>query len=320
MKILFGPNHLQLENAIPELKNTYPDIEFIHCVKREEVSNLIAVADVYVGWLNRDLFLAAENLKWVQSSSSGVDYLVAIPELVESDVLLTSASGTHAAGVAESAIAMILAFTRGIRESVFRQQQRQWAGGEIRRKLVELTRSTMGIIGFGKIGREIAKRVSGFEPRIIAVDLYPGDKPDYVSGVWGFDRLDDLLRESDYVVVAVPRTPQTRGMIGQKQLALMKPTAMLVGMSRGGIIDETALVQSLRENRLAAAALDVFAKEPLPEDSELWDVENLLVTPHVSGGTQFEGQYVLDIFRENLERFVRGELPLRNQVDKQRGF
>ena len=320
MKILFGPNHLGLENAIPEFKGKYPDVEFIHCIKPEDAPTRIADADVYIGWLNRELFLAAKNLKWIQSPSSGVDYFVSIPELVESDVLLTSASGTHAACVAESAIAMILAFTRGIRDSIFGQQQRQWAIREIRPKLVELTRSTMGIIGFGNIGREIAKRAGAFDMRIIAVDLYPGAKPDYVSEVWGFDRLDDLLREFDYVVVAVPRTPQTRGMIGAQQLALMKPTAMLVGMSRGGIIDETALGQALREERLATAALDVFETEPLPEESELWEIENLLITPHVSGGTQFEGQHVLDIFRENIGRFVRNETPLRNQVDKQAGF
>ena len=320
MRVLFGPTHLALESAIPECKRKYPDLEFIACANREDIADLIAAADVYVGWLNRDLFLAAKHLKWIQSSSSGVDYFLAIPELIESDVLLTSASGTHAAGVAESAMAMILAFTRGVRDSVFQQQQRRWGQREIRPKLVELTQSAMGIIGCGNIGRQIAKRAAAFDMRIIAVDLYPGDKPDYVSELWGFDRLGDLLRESDYVVVAVPRTPQTRGMIGAEQLALMKATAMLVSMSRGGIIDETALASALCESRIAAAALDVFETEPLPEDSELWGLENLLIMPHVSGGTQFESQHVLDIFHENLERFVRGALPLRNQVDKARGF
>ena len=320
MKILVGPNHMKLEDGIPELEKKYPDVEIIHCTEPEDAPTLIADADVYIGWLNRDVFLAAKNIKWIQSPSSGVDYFVSIPELVESDVLLTSASGTHAACVAESAIAMILAFTRGIRDSILAQQQKQWAIGKIRSKMVELTNSTMGIIGFGNIGREIAKRGSAFDMRIIAVDLYPGDKPDYVSEVWGFDRLDDLLRESDYVLIAVPRTPETRGMIGAEQIALMKPTAMLVPMSRGGIIDEAAMATALREGRLAAAAMDVFATEPLPEDSELWEMENVLIAPHVSGGTQFEGQHVLEIFGENIGRFVRGELPLRNQVDKSAGF
>jgi phosphoglycerate dehydrogenase-like enzyme len=273
-----------------------------------------------MGWLSRDLFLAAKQLKWIQSPSSGTNYYLAIPELVESSVLLTSASGTHGACLAESALGMILAFTRGIRDCVLRQPQREWINREIRPKMVELTGSTMGIVGFGAVGRALAKRAQAFEMRIIALDLYPTGKPAYVSELWGLDRLGDLLRESDYVVVTVPYTPQTQGMLGAEQLALMKPSAMLVGISRGGIIDQAALAQMLRDGRLAAAALDVFKPEPLPADSELWELDNLLMTPHIAGGTQFEGQYILDIFRENLRRFLKDDLPLRNQVDKQRGF
>jgi phosphoglycerate dehydrogenase-like enzyme len=134
------------------------------------------------------------------------------------------------------------------------------------------------------------------------------------------ERLDDLLRESDYVVVAVPYTAQTADMLGARELALMKPTAMLIGMSRGGIINQEALVQALREKRLAAAALDVCDPEPLPADNELWDLENILITPHIAGGTQYEAQHVLEIFYENLARFRQGQFPLRNQVNKKQGF
>jgi phosphoglycerate dehydrogenase-like enzyme len=215
---------------------------------------------------------------------------------------------------------MIFAFTRGVRECIIHQPQRTWDIRELRGKLVELTGSTIGIIGFGTVGRALAKRAQAFEMRIVAVDLHPADKPGYVSELWGTDHLDKLLRESDYVVVTVPRTAQTQGMIGAEQLALMKPSAMLVGISRGGIINQEALAQALREKRLAAAALDVFDPEPLPADSELWDIENLLIMPHVAGGTQFEAQYILDIFRENLGRMLRCELPLRNQIDKKQGF
>jgi phosphoglycerate dehydrogenase-like enzyme len=235
-------------------------------------------------------------------------------------VLLTSASGTHGACLAESALAMILAFTRGIKDCVLAQQSHTWAIRSIRPKLVEFTGSTMGIIGLGSVGRALAKRAQAFDLRVVAVDMYPVDKPDYVDALRGIEYLDDLLRESDYVVVTVPYTPQTVGMLGAEQLALMKPSAMLVGISRGGIIDQDALADALKEGRLAAAALDVFKPEPLPEDSELWDLENLLITPHTAGGTQFEGKYILDIFRENLGRFLRGDLPLRNQVDKERWF
>lgn len=320
MKILIGANPMGLEKGIPDLQAKYPDFEFEVCPSREETINYIGDADVYMGWLNREAFQAAKKLKWIQSPSSGVNYYLEIPELLESDVLLTSASGTHGACVAESAMAMILSFTRGIRPSILRQQEKKWAGAEIRRDMTELTETTMGIIGLGAIGRALAKRAKAFEMRVIAVDLYPNNKPDYADELWGLDRLNDLMAESDYVVIMVPYTEETANMVGAEQLAHMKPTAMLVAMSRGGILDQDALVAALKEKRIAAAALDVFKPEPLGPDHELWAMENVLVTPHIAGGTQYEGRYVLRIFTENLERLLNGELPLHNQVDKQRGF
>ncbi len=320
MKVLIGPNMMCLESALPDLRQEQPEVEFVHCADKTALPGAIADADVYMGWLDRELFLAARNLKWIQSPSSGVNNYLTIPELVESDVILTSASGTHAACLAESVLGMILAFTRGVRACVICQPERTWGNRELRSKLVELTGSTMGIIGFGSVGRAIAKRAQVFDMRIIAVDLHPDNKPDYVSELWKLDRLSDLLKESDYVVVTTPYTPQTHGMIGAEQIAMMRPGAMLVGISRGRIIDQKAMAQALREGHLAAAALDVFDPEPLPADSELWDLENLLIMPHIAGGTQFECQHIIDIFRENLGRLLRDELPLRNQADKQQGF
>ncbi len=319
MKVVFAPTHSAVKDGIPKLKSKYPDMNFHYCAGRDDIPLEIQNADIFVGALNRELFLTAKKLKWIQSTSSGVDPLLAITELVDSDVLLTSASGTHAGAVADSALGMILAFSRGIRESIFKQQQQQWSP-ELRTKAVELAQSTVGIIGFGNLGRQMAKRAYAFDARIVAVDLYPSNKPNYVSELHGFNKLDDLLREADYVIVTVPRTPQTRGMVGAKQLSLMKSTAMLVGMSRGGIIDEVALSQALREGRLAHAALDVFDTEPLAKDSNLWNIKNLLITAHISGGTQHEGRHVFEIFYENLELFRCGKLPLRNQVDKRLGF
>ena len=320
MKVLVGANFMGLEKAIPDLKQKHPEIEFAYCPSREETTSMIGDADIYMGWLNRDIYMAAKQLKWIQSPSSGVNYFLEIPELVESDVLLTSASGTHGAAVAESAMAMILAITRGIRAAVFSQQNHSWDGRQIRSSMVELTGSTIGIIGFGAIGRALAKRAKAFDMRVIAVDLYPKEKPDYVDELWGLNRLDDLLRQSDYAVVMTPYTPETDGMIGAAQIALMKPTAMLVAMSRGGIVDQEAMAAALREKRIAAAAIDVAKPEPLPADNELWDLDNLLIAPHVAGGTQYEAKYVMEIFTENLERFSHNKLPLRNQVNKRAGF
>jgi D-2-hydroxyacid dehydrogenase (NADP+) len=235
-------------------------------------------------------------------------------------VILTSARGTHSACLADSVFGMILAFTREIKTFVLRQQEHKWAAQESRPKMIELTGSTMGIIGFGTVGQATAQRAVAFGMRVVAVDVLPLAKPDNVEALWGLDRLHELLNISDYVVVTVPYTRETDGMIGVAEIAQMKPGALLVGISRGRIIDEGALIAALKSGHLSAAALDVFAQEPLPPDSELWDMPNVLITPHAAGGTQFEAQYVLDIFCENLDRFLRGDLPLRNQVDKQRGF
>jgi D-2-hydroxyacid dehydrogenase (NADP+) len=310
MKVLIGPNGMGLERGLAELQARYDHVTFEHCADRAALASAIADAEVYVGWLDGETFSQAKRLKWIQSPSSGVNHYLAVPELVKGDVLLTSASGTHAACLAESTFGMIFAFTRGIRDAVRYQGQHEWAIRTIRPKLVELTGSTMGIVGLGSVGCAVAERAQAFGMRVIAVDVYTEHKPDCVSELSQVDRLGELLRGSDYVVVTVPYTAETEGLIGAEELALMKPSAMIVGISRGGIIDQGAL----------AEALDVTRPEPLPADSALWDVENLLITPHVAGGTQFEGEHVLEILTENLARFLRGDLPLRNQVDKERGF
>ena len=320
MKVLIGSNPMGLEAAIPELEASFPGVEFEHCEHREDLPSAITDADVYMGWLNREVFLAAENLKWLQSPSSGVNYFLEIPELVESDVLLTSAVGTHSVCLAESVMAMILAFTRGIKAALEAQREHRWAGRDIRRELVELTDATMGIVGLGSVGRALATRAAAFDMRVLAVDLYTEDKPDTIDALWSNERLHEMLAQSDYVVVTVPWTPETEGMIGPEEIAAMKEGAILIGISRGGIIDQKSMAKALRSGHLKAAASDVFKPEPLPEDNELWDLENFIVTPHAAGGTQYEGERVLAIFKENLARFLNDDLPLRNQVDKTRGF
>ena len=320
MKVLVGRNPMGLEQGLPALRAQYPQIQFVHEPDPARLTAAIADADIYVGWLNRDAFLAATKLKWIQSPSSGVNYFLDIAELKAGDVLLTSASGTHAACVADSTLAMILAYTRGLRPSILNQAQHIWDAPKIRANMVELTGSILGIIGLGQIGRAVAKRAHAFDMRIIAVDMFPSKKPDTVEELWGLDRLDDLLAVSDYVVVMVPYTAETDGMIGAAQIAKMKPTAVLVPMSRGGIVDQDALIAALQNKQIAAALLDVTKPEPLPADNPLWDMENVILAPHIAGGTQLEGQYILNIFGENLARFLENRLPLRNQVNKEAGF
>ena len=320
MRVLVGPNGFGLQQVIEELSPKFPGIEFAFCADRADLAPEIADADIYFGWLGRDEFLAAEKIRWVQSPSSGTDRFLAIPELCDGEVILTSARGTHGACLAEHALAMIFAFTRGIKCCVVYQQKHQWANRELRPGMSELTGLTMGIVGFGTVGRALAKRAAAFDMRIVAVDLFPTDKPDYVESLTDLSNLDGLLGESDVVVVTVPYTAETRHMIGERELGLMKHSAILIGISRGGIIDQEALARALEAGELGGAGLDVSEPEPLPADSPLWDLQNCLISPHIAGGSQFEAPTIREIFCENLKRFVQGEFPLRSQVDKIRGF
>jgi len=321
MKVLIGANPMGLEATLPPCGESFPGVTFVHEPDRAKLSEAIADADIYVGWIGDEQFGAAKQLKWIQSPSSGTNYYLAISALVESDVLLTSARGTHANCVADSTMAMILAMTRGVKDGVIAQQNRDWGAAKaIRPKLLELTGSTMGIIGIGAIGKAIAKRAKAFGMRVQAVDGFTDEGGPDVDDVWPLERLGPVMAESDYVVVALPWTPETDNMIGVDLIKQMKPTAMMVGISRGGIIDQDALIDALKDGTIGSAVLDVTKPEPLPEDSELWGMDNVLILPHIAGGTQLEGQYIADIFRGNLGKFIANDLPLRNQVDKLRGF
>lgn len=320
MKVLFGPTIMSLEVSLGDLREQFPNVEFEYCPAAGDLNHAIRTADVFVGSMTEDLFKDAKRLKWIQSPSSGVDKYLNIPDLAAGDVLLTSASGAHGPGLAESTLGTMLAFNRGLLTSVYRQQAREWSASELRPVLIELTGMTLGILGFGAFGQHLAERARAFGMNILAIDIRSLSKPDTVSRLWRPDRLDDLLGESDYVAVALPLTPETENLITAEKIALMKPSAILLAMSRGGIVDQDAVARALREKRLRAAALEVMRPEPLPADSYLWDVENLLITSHIAGGTQYERQYVIEIFRDNLDRLLAGNLPLRNQVDKDAGF
>jgi D-2-hydroxyacid dehydrogenase (NADP+) len=319
MKVVIVPGMAGLDAFVPGLQRDFPRVDFVVCADRAQLPALMADADVYFGPIEPAIAANAPHLKWVQSISTGVDAMLAIPELGHGDMVLTGARGTHSTCLAESVFGMMFAFTRGIRRSVSLQQRHQWSQTGLRGELRELSGSTLGLVGYGAMAQAIASRALAFAMRVVSVDLYPANPIEGVA-VHGMDGLEDLLAQSDYVVVTVPGHPRTRGMIGPREIAHMKPGAMLIGISRGGVIDQVALAEALREKRLWAAALDVADPEPLPADSDLWDLDNLLITPHIAGGTQFEGRNVVRIFRENLARFLSGTMPLRNQVDRVRGY
>lgn len=306
------------EQQVEELQKAFPKIEFVVAKTPEALMAAAAEAEVVFGRLGYEPFLAAKKLRWIQSSSAGVEWMQELPVLADSEVIVTNTRGAHAITIAEHTFGMLICLARGFGSFFKAQQQRVWLR-PLERAPVGLAGLTMGVIGLGQIGRAIADRAHAFGMTVIAVDAHEVSPPAYVSQFWLLEGLPELLRQADVVVVATPYTPETEGMLGLEQLSLMKPSAYLLVVSRGGIVDETALAKLLKEERLAGAGLDVQAVEPLPEDSDLWEAPNLILTPHCSGMSKQTTAMVIGICRDNLTRYLNGE-PLNNLVDKRRGY
>ena len=316
MKLLIAARWSQ--EQMEEAQKTFPQIQFTSADDQDDILREIVDAEIVFGGISREAFLAAKQLKWIQNPGAGVERLARISEIAESDVTITNTRGAHAATIAEHTFGLLISLTRQLPRLLQAQREHDW----IRRidvPQVGLTGLTLGVVGMGNIGRAIAKRGHAFDMNVIGVDVNEVPKPDFVDELRLLDGLDDLVQRSDVVAVATPHTPQTAGMLGPEQLRLMKPTAYLLVVSRGGIIDEDTLVQMLQEGQLAGAGLDVTAREPLPKDSSLWDAPNLLLTPHCSGRSSYTSAAGKAIFYENLRRYLAKE-PLTNLVDLKRGF
>jgi D-3-phosphoglycerate dehydrogenase len=285
---------------------------------QEHVARELVRADVFCGHakvpIDWDALVRGGRLRWIQSSAAGLDHCL-VPSVIESDIVVTSASGVLADQVAEHALALATALARGFPVFFRAQQERQF----VRRPTHDLHHSTVGIVGFGGVGRRIAEVVRPFKTRILAIDVFPIDKPDYVEALWPAERLHDLLAQAQIVFLAVPLTPRTRGMIDGAALDKMQPGSMLVNVARGPLVVEADLVAALASGRLAAAGLDVTEQEPLPPSSRLWDLPNVIITPHVAGQSRFRINQMTDFFCDNLARYLAGR-PLLNLVDKRLGF
>ena len=305
------------------LRREFPDLEVDQLNSYENVEQHIADVEILFGISIRpEQFVAARKLRWIHSQAAAVHQLM-FPELVNSDVIITNARDVHGPVVAEQVIAMMFALAKRIPAAVRFQQKHVWgqdAFSSGRSHSRELAGATLGLVGLGSIGRNVAKHGSALGMRVIAVREHPEkEKPQYVDEVLPTSKLQELLTQSDYVVLSTPVTPETKGMIGAPQLAAMKPDAFLLNVGRGPLIDEAALVEILRRNKIGGAALDVFEQEPLPPESPLWDLEDLLITPHTAGISEkmWERHYVL--FSDNLRRYLSGQ-PLLGLVDKRSGY
>jgi phosphoglycerate dehydrogenase-like enzyme len=296
-----------------------PDLRIVLVTTPEDLAREIADADVFYGFPTPDLVREAKALRWIQSPSAGVNFLQDLSELVENDVVLTNTRGAHGPSIGEHTFALLFALTRHIPESVAAQRAHYWARPELYRTSREMRGLTMGIVGYGAIGRAVAQRAKGFDMEILAVDPHPEPAAPFVVETWSMDRLPELLRQSDVVVVAAPLTDASYHLVDAAALAQMKPDAYLIVVSRGGIVDEEALVDALVAGHLAGAGLDVTEIEPLPAESRLWDAPNLIITPHTAGDSSEKERRCVEILRENLLRYTSGET-LLNVVDKRRGY
>jgi phosphoglycerate dehydrogenase-like enzyme len=278
-------------------------------------------ADAFLAWTVRrkdiEIILAtATRLRWMHVRWAGLDSLL-FPALIESHVPLTNSRGVYSQSLGEFVIAGALFFAKDIRRLLRQQSEHKWEPFT----MPELRGATMGIVGYGDIGRACAARAHAFGMRVLASRRRPsltGSDP-IVDRSYGPAELIEMIRECDYVVAAAPLTPQTRGLIGEREIAAMKPSAVLMNVGRGPVVDEQALIGALRERRIRGAALDVFTTEPLPRDSPLFDFDNILISPHCADNTPTFNEDAMKFFIANFDRFLKNE-PLLNIVDKHAGY
>ena len=278
----------------------------------------IADADVVLGHVSKEMFSAARKLRWVHAISSGVDSFL-YDEFKASDVLLTSEKGLVGEHLADHAFGLLLMLTRQL-ATALRFGPDGWNHRwEMRRREIELTGLMMGIFGFGGTGRAVARRAVAFGMNVQAVDCDPVAPSPEVDRVFGLDDFDALLETSDVVAICCPLTPETRGKFNADAFARMQPSAYLVNVTRGEVMVEEDLAEALESGSIAGAALDVAPREPLPPDSRLWSLPNVVMTPHTAGASQFRAPRNIDRFVGNIRRFLDGER-LAGVIDKELGY
>jgi phosphoglycerate dehydrogenase-like enzyme len=281
-------------------------------------------AEVYCGFgIPRDVFAASDRLRWVHSGSAGVGGSL-YREMLERDVVFTNSAGIHAVPVAEHAVAMMYYFARGLDQvAASRRAGLLWDRDRIACRpspAGELFESVVGIIGYGGIGREVGRQAKGLGMQVWAVKRDPKrGRLEHADRVFGPTDLEAVLAASDYVVITVPHTPETSGLIGAAELGCLKRNAVVVNVARGDIVEERALIEALRTRAIRGAGLDVYPTEPLPETSELWDLDNVCLTPHIGGVSPRFWERETELIIENIRRYLADE-PMLNVVDKQAGY
>jgi phosphoglycerate dehydrogenase-like enzyme len=305
------------------LHTRFPELEIVQRQSYDGIEQELREAEVvFTISLRPDQFAAARSLRWIHAPTAAVHQLL-FPELIHSPVVVTNSREVHGPVVAEHVMALMFALSKKIPQAVLLQERATWGQEAIWKEGAqprEIAGATLGLIGVGSIGSRVAQMASALGMRVIAVrEHVEKGTPHGVERVLPISQLHELLRESDFVVIAAPLTPATQSIIGAGSLAQMKASAYLINVGRGPQVDVAALVDTLRARRIAGAALDVFDREPLPPDSALWELRNFLITPHTAGLTDKLWSRHYELFSENLRRYCAGE-SLLSVVDKQKGY
>ena len=307
---------------VERLRSDFPEVEVFYSSKKRDDEEALRGADVMIGWsLEQEQLRKAGTLRWIYSITAAVDQFL-YPELISREIAISNAGSVHGPVVAEHAIAVLLALARRLPSAVRNQDRRKWAMEAIwneQPRPREVRGSTLVVVGLGSTGAEVAQMAAALRMHVIGVREHPERGTAGAHEVVGFDALDNAIGQADFVALAAPLTPRTRHLIDTRRLQLFKPTAFLINVSRGALVDEAALAKTLREHKIAGAALDVFEQEPLSRWSPLWKMPQVLITPHTAFLTENAWQRHYEVFAANLKRYMAGQR-LEGVVDKSRGY
>jgi D-2-hydroxyacid dehydrogenase (NADP+) len=292
------------------------DVIFLEKDLDGPLEELVFQADVLFGSTHIDPKLLAESktLKLMHVQSTGVDRYM-VPEFIESDIILINSKGVHAGPVADHAMAMLLALSQDFQNAYANQSKRLW----IDLSPTRLEGKTVGLLGLGAIGQALAKRCKAFDLKVLGIRRNPDSSVEFVDQVFSIDSVDKVLAESDFVISSLPLTKETHHFLSKREFSLMKSSSFFINVGRGPVVNEEDLIEALRKGEIKGAGLDVFEEEPLDAQSPLWEMPNVLITPHSAGNDPDNWRKTMDIFVENLRRWQEGK-PLINVVDKKRGY
>ena len=317
--ILFGRDPSELSQAQRDwILERAPEVKLLVNRDRDAIEAELERVEIAGEGVPHEWLARMPNLRWYMQFGAGIDWLLRYPELRERPFLMTNGSGIHAVPISEHILGMMLSFSRGLYRSARRQMRHEWPE-RCDEGLFELAGKTMVLVGVGAIGRRTARLAAAFEMRVIGVRRSFEHRVEGVERMVGPQALHSVLPEADFLVLTIPFTPDTRHFIAARELALLPSSAYLINIGRGGTVDEAALIAALSAGRLAGAGLDVFEEEPLPADSPLWEMEQVVMTPHCSGFMPQRAERAWALFTENFERYLADE-PLRNLVDRRLGY